>query len=198
MTKKIFLFSAKHPIKILILLFSITAISMPYIKDIELDNDFRSLLSSKNELWSHLYNYQKDFYDSQEYSTTAFLIKDKDLFSLNKLKKLKKFIKEIETITLIKKVDSIFNQTNYKMINNDLTIEYFFEELNKEIIPTTLNEMKKSTFAHNIFINSTQDTTLIKLSSLTINTHQTNLNIRKKLDNLIRIYQPYFQYGILI
>ena len=192
MVKKLFLFSAKHPLKILILLFSFSILSIPFIKDIKLDNDFNKLLSKNSTLWSNINQYEKDFNNSSDVTITGILIQDSTLISSKKLTSLKRFVQEIEQIKGVK-VDSIFNQLNYQMKNDDLNINYFFDEINEKTITTTLPEIKKSIFTNNIFINLNKKTALIKIFTSSRSTNEEDKTTRKQLDNIINKYQPSFQ-----
>ena len=111
MIQNIITFGYRNKTLSIVLLIVFCFVSVGGLLKIQIDTSYESLISQEDEGWP---DYKETVEEFGSDNTTIIYVKDKDLWSPERLRMLEDLVLKIEEFEVVEKVDSLFSITNIR------------------------------------------------------------------------------------
>lgn len=192
--------SLKNPLLVMIVVVLVTAFAAFKTMDIRIDASTEGMMIERDPAKLVYQDTLKKFGSD---NITVVYIKDKSLFTPDKLKKLEDIVYALKDVPGVTKVESLFSVTNFKGGSEGLETNPLMDRP-----PVTIEEAKRiqadairNPNLRNSLISKDGTTTAINLYlDLNRNDKDSNTKFSKKVDSIVTQYKGYFdqlfQFGI--
>jgi predicted RND superfamily exporter protein len=191
--RRLILWSHKHPWLIIILLLCVTILAGTQAFKIRIDSSARGMMIEDDPALDYYHETLKKFGTD---NVTVIYVKDKKLFTPDKLKILEDLHYTLEELPGVDKAESLFTVTNFKSVDGFLETNPLIDwipETQEEAEAVRIDALRNPTLKDNII---SRDGTVTAIN-LFINTHHNNdpafeVNFTKKADKILSQYKDKF------